>query len=482
MKTFSNTTAKIRGKDGTWETMPMLRGMTAYEVAVRNGFTGTEDEWLSMMLDDGWVTKCQALDAGKANKDDVYSKSETLNNIIKMKLDLDDADTPSDAFLSLYELTKRNDSNLVIERITSSCTWKAPKAVNSKFTIFAVGGGGSGGFGNWYDSLNSDNQRDTIYGGSGGSGHIIKFGAFISEGTPVNIIVGAGGIPSYSAATGFTGNDGGATSILSHTAPGGSKGGNCVVTSTSIVGGAGGDGGAGGGGGGCIMRSNSDGTPVFTGTIKGGNGGNASYGGGGGGGSAAVIKGSSPNYTYSYIANSGANGGISVSDKGGNGGTPNAKNSKLPVKTSVSIYDTYFDVDIMSRINDTKLDTTIGYGQGAGGVGSVGGNAYYGGGGGGGYCSNGCTPTSVSGGGGGGHFYYKKDDVDRCTSNSNGGSGFFSAGGHASQVNRLSISGYNSGSSYYTRIGGGGGGFFSDGKSNGTGGDGGVLIMYIKED
>ena len=34
--------------------------------------------------------------------------------------------------------------NMVIQKITTSMTWTAPKAVGQKFTVYAVGGGGGG--------------------------------------------------------------------------------------------------------------------------------------------------------------------------------------------------------------------------------------------------------------------------------------------------------------------------------------------------
>ena len=75
MKQFSSTVARIKNASGEYEPIPALRGATPYEIAVKNGFKGTEEEWYNLSFDDGWVTKYQELEAGKANKADVYEKT-----------------------------------------------------------------------------------------------------------------------------------------------------------------------------------------------------------------------------------------------------------------------------------------------------------------------------------------------------------------------------------------------------------------------
>lgn len=73
-KRFNSTLAKIKNSDGVYEPIPALKGATPYEIAVRNGFEGTEEEWFNLNFDDGWVTRYQELENDKANKTDVYSK------------------------------------------------------------------------------------------------------------------------------------------------------------------------------------------------------------------------------------------------------------------------------------------------------------------------------------------------------------------------------------------------------------------------
>lgn len=40
---------KVKDADGNWRSIPAITGMSAYELAVKNGFTGTEGEWLESL-------------------------------------------------------------------------------------------------------------------------------------------------------------------------------------------------------------------------------------------------------------------------------------------------------------------------------------------------------------------------------------------------------------------------------------------------
>ena len=99
MKQFSSTVAKIKNASGEYEPIPALRGATPYEIAKKNGFEGTEEEWYNLSFDDGWVTKYQELEANKANKADVYTKDEitsTIGNEVKELREL------SESFVGLW--------------------------------------------------------------------------------------------------------------------------------------------------------------------------------------------------------------------------------------------------------------------------------------------------------------------------------------------------------------------------------------------
>lgn len=77
MKRFSQTVVQIKNADGEFEPIAALRGLSSYELAVQNGFEGTEDEWLETMLSDGWVGKYQELETKKVNRSEVYTSKQT---------------------------------------------------------------------------------------------------------------------------------------------------------------------------------------------------------------------------------------------------------------------------------------------------------------------------------------------------------------------------------------------------------------------
>lgn len=80
------TIAKIKGEDGTWQGIPAIKGENVYDMAVRLGYAGSEDEFIKAIWSDGWVTACQNLETNKADKADTYTKNEVsteISNAIK---------------------------------------------------------------------------------------------------------------------------------------------------------------------------------------------------------------------------------------------------------------------------------------------------------------------------------------------------------------------------------------------------------------
>lgn len=60
--------AMIKNADGEWESIPALKGDSMYDIAVRYGYVGTEDEWIKEILSDGWIEACAKLQNEKADK------------------------------------------------------------------------------------------------------------------------------------------------------------------------------------------------------------------------------------------------------------------------------------------------------------------------------------------------------------------------------------------------------------------------------
>ena len=64
-------------KTGEYEKMPIAKGKSAYEVAVENGFTGTEEEWLESLK--------AAIDDSKVSNNTTWSSQkikEYIDNLI----------------------------------------------------------------------------------------------------------------------------------------------------------------------------------------------------------------------------------------------------------------------------------------------------------------------------------------------------------------------------------------------------------------
>ena len=368
------------------------------------------------------------------------NKANLLRDETAAKFGLGADAVPNDVFNAL---AFKNISNLCIEKIQISKNWTAPKATNQIFKVFAVGGGGSG----------------SKFAG-GGSGYVEIANFEIAEGTVVPVVCGAGGIYSE------TGSDGGATSFGNLLTAAGGKCGNADT-------GNGGDGGAGGGG--CSSNTTDR-------TSNGGNGGK--FGGGGGGGYGSICSGGNGGEYgggggrgYGGSGGGGGNGGI----YGGNGGAAKAPGNDAPSdRPGLRFLEILTD---QTSVNGNGLGGSAGNSGGGGG-------SYYGnggngrdssrsgGGGGGGYCGNGGNGSGAStgGAGGGGGGGYCGNGGNGGSYGGGGGGGFFCNGGNG-----------NTSSNY---IGGGGGGFFSDGiagsesdaNGRGNGGNGGVLIMYFKEE
>lgn len=450
MRQFSSSVVKIKketkdenGKDIIkWIPIPALRGSTPYEVAKAHGYTGTEDEWYDLMFDSGWIASVEALNR---RVDNVYTKTEIDDFNMALAARIDD---------------------LVIQKITTSTTWIAPKSVGQKFKVFCVGAGGGGGNGIHCSMSSFDTLRNPLLGGGGGGSGFIEIKTLeISEGEEIDIKCGAGGT---------LGNSGGHTEFGTLLiGEGGYPGGNATSSSA----GNGGNGGAGGGGGSCPVEVYSEFT--IPDSITPGKGGDGSFGGGGGAG--GCVK--DDNRTE------GGKGGV----HGGNGGTRLEHGSRYHKRFDGSLVDALYDAELILNLPFLTSGSALAHGNGGNGGlgGTASSNSNHGCGGGGGFGGAGgesFDPSSLSynetvyarysaGAGGGGYF----------GNGGNGGNSYFITGLTPEQMVHYGYPGGAGGGGFFCHgaksqkeNGGGGGGFFSDANGS-TGGDGGVLIMYIKE-
>lgn len=312
-----------------------------------------------------------------------YNKKETLTNATASLYGLSTDAVPDDVFFKLAD-AQNSVKNVVVTKIYSSQTWTAPKAIGQLFRVYAVGGGGGGG-----KAANSN--YGYVGGGGGGGGFVTIQDCVIAEDTAIDVICGAGGTCPTNSAT--DGSAGGTTSFGSLLTAAGGNGGYGFKndSSTSCQGG---DGGAGGGAG-CGDKA------------KGGNG--SLFGGGGG-----SLQNGDPGTGGEY---------------GGDGGAAN-KSGVVGTVFSDPLISILFDASVIKDPSpgasySTRRGGSGGYGGGGGDTttdGNGGGGGYcsnggsvpaeystdqsgmFGSGGGGGYCSDGRPPNGGGGGGGGGLF------------------------------------------------------------------------------
>ena len=172
--------------------------------------------------------------------------------------------------------------------------------------ILIVGGGGAGG---------------GRHGGGGGGGGVIYNPKLLLNTSAYTVIVGIGGIPSYSPSSQTAGGSGGNSSFNDIVAFGGAGGGSYSAPSPT------GGGSGGGGGGGSYIYGSLAYQPLVGEYGHGFNGGNGgSYTGGGGGGGAGSCGINATTYVGGNVGGNGGYGfesiisGLSIKYAGGGGG------------------------------------------------------------------------------------------------------------------------------------------------------------------
>lgn len=63
MRRFNSSIVKVKNSAGEYEPLPALRGYSSYQLAVANGFEGTEEEWMNSIIGDGWIGAFQELES-----------------------------------------------------------------------------------------------------------------------------------------------------------------------------------------------------------------------------------------------------------------------------------------------------------------------------------------------------------------------------------------------------------------------------------
>ena len=124
--------------------------------------------------------------------------------------------TVNEAFEALAPAQYNGKSAQRVSIITESTNFIAPDNIIGKIHVMLFGGGGGGGA-----------QSSKYYhgGGGGGGGHMVETDVDVNPGQSYPIIIGAGGSPGTSEATGTAGGKGGSTTAFGFTAEGGGGGG-----------------------------------------------------------------------------------------------------------------------------------------------------------------------------------------------------------------------------------------------------------------
>lgn len=60
---FNHAILRIKNADGKFDALSALRGQNSYELAVKAGFQGTEEEWMDSIIGDGWIGAYQEVEA-----------------------------------------------------------------------------------------------------------------------------------------------------------------------------------------------------------------------------------------------------------------------------------------------------------------------------------------------------------------------------------------------------------------------------------
>lgn len=90
MQKLNYSTAKIKNNAGVFEGIPALKGESVYDIAVRTGYIGTEDDFIKEIISDGWVNACLNLENKKADVD--YVNNAIDNVVISKSITLPAAD------------------------------------------------------------------------------------------------------------------------------------------------------------------------------------------------------------------------------------------------------------------------------------------------------------------------------------------------------------------------------------------------------
>ena len=77
---LDHTVIRVKNAAGVWESIPAIGGESVYDMAVRHGYIGTEDEFMKELFSAGWVDACLQLEEKKVDKTEFESKMDGLDD------------------------------------------------------------------------------------------------------------------------------------------------------------------------------------------------------------------------------------------------------------------------------------------------------------------------------------------------------------------------------------------------------------------
>lgn len=86
MRRFNSNIVRVKNSStGEYEPLAALRGYSSYELAVANGFEGTEAEWMESIIGDGWIGAYQDLEKlVNSNTDEIDGLKEDISETLQV--------------------------------------------------------------------------------------------------------------------------------------------------------------------------------------------------------------------------------------------------------------------------------------------------------------------------------------------------------------------------------------------------------------
>ena len=95
-KKFNHAILRVKNSEGTFDPLSALRGQNSYELAVKAGFTGSEEEWMESLIGDGWIGAYQDVEARVGVLEN--SKLVLTNTVIETESFVSDSTYPDYPF------------------------------------------------------------------------------------------------------------------------------------------------------------------------------------------------------------------------------------------------------------------------------------------------------------------------------------------------------------------------------------------------